>query len=179
MIRRIADNDIEFHVEYLLRFFGMDKFIGVSFQFLAPVVILLACAAKHAMTIFPSMFYALETDIALGFVESFADGILPVGRFGAIHRTAGKQGSQFRDGQPEKLILEDVVESLLPVGDLLLQPRVEALGDLPQKHAGLAAGIEESSILVAPDPLGEHIQYLVRQLRRREHLVTAQIRNAG
>jgi hypothetical protein len=125
------------------------------------------------------MFYAFEEDIALWIFENRTDRILPVGDFGAIHRATRKQGGQLRDGQAEQLILKDMVESLLPVGNLFLQSRVEAFSDLTQEHARLAARVKEPRILVTPDLFRKHIQYLIHELRRRKHLVTAQIRDAG
>lgn len=130
MVRRISDDDIEFHVENTLRLVGVDKGIGVAFQFGAAFVILLVGPAVPAATILPRVFHALETDVAFEAVEDFADRILSVGGLGAIHRPAREQSGQLRDSESVKLVREDVIDPLLAVGDLSFQSSVETLGDL-------------------------------------------------
>ena len=104
MIRRIADNDIEFHVEDLLQRFGVYELIGVALQFLAAVILIFAGATKHATTVLPSVLNTPEMDIALRVVEGLADGILPVGRLGAVNGPPRKQGGQLRDGESVELV---------------------------------------------------------------------------
>ena len=41
LIRRISDDYIKFHFEYLLRFFGVDKLISMGFKFPSPIIDLL------------------------------------------------------------------------------------------------------------------------------------------
>ena len=88
LVRRVADDDIEFHVEDFLRLVGVNKGVGVALQFVAPLVIPLIGPAVHATAILPGMFHALKMDVTFRAVERFAGGILPVGGFRAIHRAA-------------------------------------------------------------------------------------------
>lgn len=76
-------------------------------------------------------------DIALH-IGKAADRILAVGVFGAVDAAPGQQAGQLGDGDAIELIVEDVVHPLLQIGDLVGQPHQQPLGDLPQKHAGLA-----------------------------------------
>ena len=76
-------------------------------------------------------------------------------------------------------MLEDVVQPLLAIWDLLLQPIVEAFHDLSQKHAGLAAGIEKPHLLVAPEVCRKHVENPIHQSRWRKNLVTAQVRDTA
>jgi hypothetical protein len=120
-----------------------------------------------------------EADISIGIVEGLTDGILSVGRLGAVHGSACEKGSQFRDPYPEELIFEDVVHPFLAIGDLSFQPSVEAFGDLPKEHARLAAWVEERGLLVAPEARRKHVKHAVRKWRRGEDLVTAQVSDTG
>ena len=137
----IADNDIEFHVKDTLRLVSMNESIGMAFQFFPPFIGLFAGSAVHATPVGPGVLHAPEPNISFGVVEGLADGILSVGRLGAVNGPPRKQGGQLRDGESVELVLEDVVYPLLAVGDLLLKPLVEPLGDFTQEDAGFAAGI--------------------------------------
>src|SRR3989339_809274 len=88
LIRRIADNHIKFHVKYLLFVIGMNKLIGVSFEFFATLIVCLVGPAMNATPIFPCVLNPTESYIPLWFIEGLAGGILSIGSFGAIHRTA-------------------------------------------------------------------------------------------
>lgn len=48
--------------------------------------------------------------------------------------SAREQGDQFRDGEAVKLVPEDVIDALLPVGNLPLQSGIEPLGNLAQEY---------------------------------------------
>ena len=61
------------------------------------------------MPVVPSVLHPPEADIPFGIVEGLADGILPVGRLGAVNGPPRKQGGQFRDGESVELLGEDVV----------------------------------------------------------------------
>src|SRR6202051_2076551 len=131
LIRRIADNDIEFHVENVLRLVGVDELIGVGFQFATPVKLFLAYSAKSTSSMFPSMLNSIKADIALPVGECGADGVFPVGGLGAVHRPAGEQGCQLCDSNTKELVCENMICSLQLVGHLLLQPCHQPLCYLP------------------------------------------------
>jgi len=75
------------------------------------------------------MLHASETDITLGLIEDFADGIPAVRGLGAIHGAAREQGGQFRDGKSVQLVLEDMIDPFLTIGNLTLKSRVQPFGD--------------------------------------------------
>jgi hypothetical protein len=64
-----------------------------------------------------------------------------------------------------------VVQPLLAIWDLLRESVVEALDDLSEEHARLAAGIEECGLPVAPKIRREDVKNPIRQLRRGEDFV--------
>ncbi len=129
----------------------MDELVGVGFEFLAALIVGLVRSAEGAAAVDPVVFDAFEADVAFGGVEGLADGILAVGGLGAVDRAAREQRGQFRDGETVKLVLEDMVDALLPVGDAPFQADVEALGDLAQEDTRLAAGIEECCLQIASE----------------------------
>jgi len=175
----ISHNHIKFHIEYLLWIFSVDELIGMGFKLSAPVIFLLACSAGNTSPIFPCMVNPLKADVALRIIESFAYRVFPVGRLGAVNASTGEQGCQLSDGNPEKLVVKNMVDPFLLVGDLLFQSYIQTFGNLPKKHPRLAEWIEKPSILIAPDSLWNQVQNLVHQLRRRENLIAAQIGQAG
>ena len=83
------------------------------------------------------MLRIFVADVALHILKA-ADRILAVGVFGTVDAAPGQQAGQFGDGDAKELLVEDVVHPLLQIGDLVLQPRQQPFGDLPQKYAGLA-----------------------------------------
>ncbi len=92
-----------------------------------------------------------------------------------------------RDADAEHLLRQDVIHPLLQVRNLLLQPFGQAAGDLAQEHAGFRERVEELHRLVGPDVraavvgrprLGQRVQHPVRELRRCEHLVVGEVRDA-
>ena len=87
----------------------MYELISVTLKVRAAVIPVFAGATKDATIALPSVLNAPEADIALRVVESLADGILPVGRLGAVYGPARKQGGQLRYGESEELICKDVV----------------------------------------------------------------------
>ena len=70
-------------------------------------------------------------------------------------------------------------QALLPVWEVSFQPLVEPFGNLPQKDAALAAGVQKGNGRVGKKLLREQIQHGVGNLRRREHLVTGKIGQAA
>ena len=145
-------------------------------------------AAILALVILPRVFDALEPDVAIVAGERFGDGVLAVGVLRAIHAAAREQAGELRDADAEHLLGQDVVDALFQVRNLALQPLGEAAGDLAQEHAGLREGVEEPHRPVGPDVraavvggprFGQRVQHPVRELRRREHLVVGEVRDAG
>ncbi len=62
LIRRITHNHIKFHLKQFLEVFGMNKSVGVTFQFIATGVISLGCVAvatlpDQIIKIFLDRFY--------------------------------------------------------------------------------------------------------------------------
>ena len=81
-----------------------------------------------------------EPHIALHVLE-MTDRISAVGVLAAIQAAAGKQAGQFGDGDAVQLMLENMIDALLQIGDFVLQPHQQALGDFPQEHAAFAGGV--------------------------------------
>jgi hypothetical protein len=57
--------------------------------------------------------------------------------------------------------LQDVVDALLPVGNLLFQTGQQPFGDFKQENAGLAKRVKKTGVLVAPDFFRQLVQNLV------------------
>ena len=68
--------------------------------------------------------------------------------------------------------------TLFKVGDLLLKSFNKSLGNLAQENSALAARVKESGIEVLEQLLWEHINNLVCQFGRGEHLIITKIGNA-
>jgi hypothetical protein len=177
LIRGIADDDIKVHRKQVIRIVGVDEFVSVAFQSLLSCLFSiggLRGAAKDAFAALPSMCDVFVADVALGIVKT-NDGVRPIGVFGAVHSAAGEEGRQLRNGDAEELISENVFQALLPIWEVSFQPLVEPFGNLPQKDATLAAGVQKGNGRVGKKLLREQIQHGVGNLRRREHLVTGKI----
>ena len=71
-----------------------------------------------------------------------------------------------------------MLQSSLEVGHLSLQSLDESLGYLAEEDTALAAGVKKSSIGVLKQLLWEHVDNLVGQFGRCEHLVVTQVRDA-
>lgn len=133
------------------------------------------------------MLHALEPDVAIVAGEGFADGMLAVRVLGAIHAAPREQARDLRDADAKHLPGEDVVHALLQIRNLLFQSLSEAAGDFAQEHAGFRAGVEELHRLVGPEVHaavvggprpGQRVEHPVGELRRREHLVVGEVRDA-
>jgi len=139
----------------------VDEFIRVCLKLFAAFVVSLVCPAGGASAVFPLVLDAPKADVALRIIEGGADRVFPVGDFGAVQGAARHQTGELCDANPEELVLHDVVDALLPIGDLRFQPLVEPPGDLAQEHAGLAGWVEKSGFWIAPEFLRQEIQHLV------------------
>ena len=98
----------------------MYKFICVGFLFFAAVV-RFVCTAKFALAVYENVIYAAETDVALRGIE-MRNGILPVRIFGAVKTSAGEQTCKLRNCDPVKLFMENVVDTLLQIGNFIAKP---------------------------------------------------------
>lgn len=148
MVGRVADDDVELHVEDLFGVDAVDEGVGVGLS--AVLEDILGGSATRTLAIFPFMLGGREENVALGGVEG-GDGILAVGGLGAVDRTTGDKGGQPRDGEAKELIMEDVVEALLQVGEDRLQAHDETLGDFAQEDAALTAGVQKGCLGVAKE----------------------------
>jgi hypothetical protein len=125
------------------------------------------------------MLYALEDDIALWLVLGKLIGRkLTTWELAAIHTSASQQAGQFCDGNAIELFGEDMLYALLQVGNLLFKSFDKSLGYLAKEHTALATGIEERGVGILEQLLWEHINNLVCQFGRSEHLIVAQVGNA-
>jgi hypothetical protein len=68
--------------------------------------------------------------------------------------------------------------ALLQVGNLLFKSFDKTLGYLTKEHTALATGIEERGVGILEQLLWEHVNNLVCQFGRSEHLIVAQVGNA-
>ena len=118
----------------------MDQLIGMGLQHFVPVVLALGCAAKDAFSVFPAVGNPLVANVALRIVKA-GHRIHAVGVLAAIHTTTGEQAGQLGDGDTVKLVMKDVVNTLLQVGKDRLQSGQQPLGDLPQKDTAFAGRV--------------------------------------
>src|ERR1022692_233480 len=109
LIRWIADDDIEFHVEDFLWLVGMNEGVGVTLQLGPSLIALLIRSAVRATPALPGVLHPPEADISFGIIEGLADGILSVGRLGAVYGPPRKQGGQLCDRESVELLLENMV----------------------------------------------------------------------
>ena len=116
-------------------------------------------------------------DVARLVVE-VADAVLAVGMLAAVEATATEVGGELGDGDAEHLAVHDMVDALLTVGNLRLQATVEPLDDFAEKDATLGEGVEERSVGTAEQLLGQHVEHLVGERGRCEHLIVREVRQA-
>jgi hypothetical protein len=122
---------------------------------------------------------ALVDDVALQFVFwKLVCRELACRIFAAIYATTRKQTGEFRDSNTIELTGEDMFQTFFKVGNLWFQPFDESLGYLAQEHTALATGIEERGVGILEQLLWEHVNNLVCQFGRSEHLIVAKVGNA-
>ena len=134
--------------------------------------------AKNAAAILPAVPGILEADVALDGIEG-GHGVAAVGIFAAIEAAPGKEAGDLRHGDTVDLLMKDVIQPLLKIGNLVRQAYDQALGDLPQKDAGLGRRVQKLGAGVPKQLLGQQVQHGVGDLGRGEHLVVAQVGQAG
>lgn len=94
----------------------MYKLVGVLLGGGASVIDLLAGTAVLALAVDPGVLQRLVPYVALLVVET-ADAVATVGRLAAIERAAAQEGGQLCQGHAKHLVVHDVVDALLTVGD--------------------------------------------------------------
>ena len=112
--------------------------------------------------------------------------MLPVGLLGAIEAPSRDQARELGDSDAKHLLGQDVIDTLLQVRNLGLQPVDEAPGDLRRNTPDLVKGSRKvndfSAQMFAPSwpsaQLSQQFKHLVGQLRGGEHLVVRQVGNA-
>ena len=154
----------------------MDKGIGVGLAAVAAEVLAFAGAAVLAAALrVPGVVAAVVAEIALRIAEGGADAVLAVSKLGAVKCPAAHLGGEVGAGNTKDLTGHNVVDALLQVGDLRFQPNQQPFGNLTQKDATLAAGVEKACLRTAEQLLRQQVEHPIGQLRRGEDLVTAQI----
>ena len=81
LIRRVADNDIESHLENLLGVGGVDELVSVAFERRVAVVSVQVGAAPLTALALPLVDHALENDVAVGRVKTLAHRVFAVRLF--------------------------------------------------------------------------------------------------
>ena len=152
----------------------MDKFIGVAFQTLFPLVLRLTCATVNALAVFPGMPNILEADIAVN-IGKFADGIGRCGVLGAIERAPRQKRRKLGYGNAVNLIMQNMIKALLQVRKLFFKPGHKPFGNFPQKNAGLADRIQKFRPGILKQLLRQQIQHGVCDAGRREDFVIGEI----
>ena len=152
----------------------MNKLVGMGFQFVASVINFLRGSTITALALYPCMADVAIADVASLIVE-LRNAVLAAGIFRAVEASTAHHGGQPGDGNSKKLMVHDVVDTLLLVGYLVSQANNQPFGYLTQEDAALGARVEETRIGTLEQFLRQHVQHLVGQLRRGEHFVVAQI----
>lgn len=148
----------------------MDELVCVLLEALVPVVVDLRRPAPHAPAVLPGVMRAAVAHVALGHVKTH-HRVPGVGVLGAVETATRQQAAELGGGDAKQLLLVDVLQTLVEVGDPALQACDQALRDLAQEDAALARGVKERGVRVLPDPVRQHVEHLVGHLGRSEHLV--------
>jgi hypothetical protein len=85
----------------------------------------------------------LKSKITILVFELAANGILPIGVFAAIDRTATGECRQLSNGYTKELLCEDVVSTFMDVRNLTFQTNHQSLGYFTKKNTTLANRVEE------------------------------------
>ena len=146
----------------------------MGLQVIASVIDLLAGSAIQALALRPFVSDVTIADVAV-LVVKLRDAILAAGTLRTVETTAAHHGGQTSDGDTIKLVMHNVVDALLKVWNRVCQAFYQSLGNLSQKDAALRAGIKKPRVGTLEQLLRQHVEHLVGQLRRCEHLVVAQV----
>lgn len=94
----------------------MYKLVGVLLGGGTSVIDLLAGTAVLALAVDPGVLDDAVPYVAL-LVGEATDAVATVCRLAAIEGAAAQESGQLRQGHAEHLVVHDVVDALLPVGD--------------------------------------------------------------
>ena len=154
----------------------MDKGIGVSLVAVGAEVLAFAGSAMFTAALrIPNVVAPLVQQVALPVAEGSTDAVLSVGLFRAVERPAAHLGGEVGASDAKDLLGHHVVDALLQVGYLLFEPCKQPLGNLPQKDATLAAGVEKACLRTAEQLMRQQVEHTVGQLRRSENLVAREV----
>ena len=148
LVWRISNNYVKLHIsmEYFVDTF-VNKRVGVSLAGVgAEILALTGTAVRTAALCVPSMPAAVVAQVALYIAENSTDAVFAVGLLGAVERAAAHLGGEVGAGDAEDLLLHDVVDALLQVGDLVFETCQQSFCNLAQKDPALAAGVEKARL---------------------------------
>lgn len=152
--------------------------IGVRFQLCAAVVFALRRAALTAFSVLKIVLASCVANVSLRVFEKrhavFAARVL-----GTINGAAARQSRQIGQSQSEQLIMKNMVDAPLQIGNFIRQSDQQPLGDFAQEHAAFATRVKKRRFRIREQFLLQQIQHGVRDFRRRENLVTGQVGDAG
>ena len=152
----------------------MNKLVGVGFQSVASVVDFLACSAITTLSVNPRMADVAIADVASLVVE-VRNAVLAAGILRAVEAATTHHGGQLRDGKPKELVVHDVVDALLPVGNFVGQTCNQALCYLTEKDSTLRARVEEAGVRTLEQLLRQQVEHLIGKSGRSKHFVVAQV----
>ena len=153
----------------------MDEHIGVLLRFGAAVIDRLGRAAILAFAVLPGVGTIGVKNIPAFRAES-GDAVVPVGVHRAVKRPSGQIGCQFGDCNAKNLIMKNMIDTFLTVSNILFQALVKPFDNLAEEHSALAERIQELCVRALEKILREKVKDAVRQFRRGEDLIVAQVR---
>ena len=152
----------------------MNKLVSVGLQIVTSVIDFLAGSAILALALHPCMSDVAIADVAILIVE-LRDAVLAAGTLRAVETAAAHHRGQAGDGDAVELVMHDVVDTRLQVGNRVGQALNQPLGNLTEEDAALGARIQELRFGTAEEFLRQHIKHLVGQLWWGEHLIVAKV----
>ena len=160
----------------------------MSFKPIAAIKCVLACATKFASAFRPSVFHALEPDIARIAREAVGNRVRAISVLRAIHAAPRQQAGEIRDSNAEDLLGQNMIHAVVKIRNLGRKTLGQAPGDLAKEHTGLCAWVEKLNGAICPEvrtsivrrpSLGKRVKHPISELRWREHLVVGKIGYAG
>jgi hypothetical protein len=91
------------------------------------------------------MFYLSKADVAVLVVE-MRDAVLAAGILRTIKASTAHHGSQLSYGKPKELMVHDVVDAFLLVGNRIFQSNNQSFGYLSQEDTTLCTWIEKLGV---------------------------------
>ena len=152
----------------------MNKLVGVGFQSVASVVDFLRSSAITTLSVNPRVADVTTADVA-SLVVKVRDAVLAAGILRAVEASAAHHGGQLRDGKPKELVVHNVVDALLSVGNFVGQTSYQALCYLTEKDSTLRTRVEEAGVRTLEQLLRQQVEHLVGKSGRSKHFVVAQV----